>query len=79
MASVPNYMYASHGKDIYVNLYIQSKADIHADGNNVSIEQATDYPWDGNVSLIVNPKGSKEFTLKLRIVIKEAVAAQRYS
>lgn len=67
MASVPNYMYASQGKDIYVNLYIQGKADIHADGNNVSIEQATDYPWDGNVSLIVNPKGSKEFTLKLRI------------
>lgn len=34
----------------------------------ITLEQKTDYPWDGNVALTVAKlKGKKEFTLKLRI------------
>ncbi len=29
--------------------------------------QKTDYPWDGKVSIIVNPRENKEFTLYVRV------------
>lgn len=44
MASVPFYMYATQGNDIYVNLYIQSKAELNTETNNVKLEQITTYP-----------------------------------
>ena len=62
IASVPGYMYAQQGKDIYVNLYAQGKARI----GNIELEQTTEYPWDGNVSIKV-AKGSGRFAIKLRI------------
>lgn len=67
MASVPHYMYATQGNDIYVNLYIQSKADINTEHNNISLVQTTDYPWDGKISLILTPKTEQQFALRLRI------------
>jgi len=62
VASVPNYIYAAQGKDIYVNLYAQGKANI----GSVELEQTTDYPWDGKVRIRLN-KGGGKFSIKLRI------------
>ena len=62
VASVPGYIYATQGKDIFVNLYVQGKAKI----GNVELEQATDYPWNGKVRIRIN-KGSGKFAVKLRI------------
>ena len=67
MASVPNYIYATQGRDIYVNLYIQGTANIETSAGKVEIIQTTEYPWNGDVSLTVNPKKSSQFALKLRI------------
>jgi hypothetical protein len=62
VASVPGYMYAQQGRDIYVNLYAQGKAKI----GKVELEQTTDYPWDGKISIKV-AKGAGKFAIKLRI------------
>ena len=62
VASVPGYIYATQGKDIFVNLYAQGKARV----GNVELEQTTDYPWDGKISIRVN-KGNGKFAIKLRI------------
>ena len=62
IASVPNYIYATQGRDIYVNLYVQGKADM----NGVELEQTTDYPWDGKIRIKIN-KGSGRFAIKLRL------------
>ena len=67
MASVPFYMYATQSNDIYVNLYIQSKAELNTETNNVKLEQITTYPWDGKVSISVNPEKEQEFALRVRI------------
>lgn len=67
MASIPNYMYATQADDILVNLYIQSDADIDTENNKVKITQTTEYPWQGNVKLAVNPEKEGEFALRLRI------------
>lgn len=62
VASVPGYIYACQGKDIFVNLYAQGKAKI----GNIELEQTTDYPWDGKI-LIKMAKGNGKFAIKLRI------------
>lgn len=67
MASVPQYMYATQGDDILVNLYIQSNADIETENNKVKINQTTEYPWQGNVKIEVNPEQTGKFALRLRI------------
>ncbi len=67
MASVPQYMYATQGDDVLVNLYIQSSADIDTDNNNIKLRQTTEYPWNGNVTMTVDPEKEGEFALRLRI------------
>ena len=62
VASVPGYIYAKQGKDIFVNLYAQGKVQI----GNIVLEQATEYPWDGKIRIKV-AKGSGKFAIKLRI------------
>lgn len=64
MASVSQYQYAVQGSKVFVNLYIQGKAQISP---KLEIEQTTRYPWDGDVVLTINPKKSSKFTLNLRI------------
>ena len=62
IASVPGYIYAQQGKDIFVNLYAQGSATI----GNVELEQTTEYPWDGKIRIRIN-KGGGKFAIKLRI------------
>ena len=68
IASVPNYAYATQQNDIYVNLYIQGKADMRlADSTRVTLEQTTGYPWNGKVAITVTPDKEGEFAIRLRI------------
>ena len=62
VASIPGYIYAQQGKDIFVNLYAQGKAKI----GKIELEQTTDYPWDGKIRIKV-AKDSGKFAIKLRI------------
>ena len=62
VASIPGYIYAQQGKDIFVNLYAQGTAKI----GNVELEQTTDYPWDGKMRITVK-KGSGKYAINLRI------------
>ena len=67
MASVPHYMYATQKNDVFVNLYVQSTAEIETQKNQLEIRQETDYPWDGKISLTIEPKKKQTFALRLRI------------
>ena len=67
MASVPNYMYAIQGDDIYVNLYIQSHARLRTATNQVEVEQTTGYPWEGKVTFRFNVAHEGRLALRLRI------------
>ena len=67
MASVPNYMYATQGKDVFVNLYIQSTAHLSTSQNKIEIRQTTDYPWDGKIRMTVHPEKKQTFALRCRI------------
>ncbi|MGA8264414.1 MAG: hypothetical protein WB779_08245, partial [Ignavibacteriaceae bacterium] len=53
---VPGYAYATGNKGIYINLFIQNSAEINYQGKQVQIIQTTNYPWEGNVNLEINPE-----------------------
>jgi DUF1680 family protein len=65
--SVPGYIYASTDDRIYVNLYADNTANIDLDGKKVEMIQQTNYPWDGQVKLVINPEASTRFWLYLRV------------
>ncbi|WP_100407316.1 glycoside hydrolase family 127 protein [Bacillus solitudinis] len=67
VASLNHYIYAQENNELYVHLYIGSNGSFSIDGQAVSIQQTTNYPWDGTVDLTVTPDESKEFTIALRI------------
>ncbi|MCE4566620.1 glycoside hydrolase family 127 protein [Maribellus sp. CM-23] len=67
MPAVAGYIYAHKGNDLYVNLYVQSSANVKLDNVSTEITQTTDYPWEGNVKLDVSPEKEAEFSVKLRI------------
>ena len=67
MSSIPGYLYATRGDEIYVNLYMTNKANLKSGKNTVRIEQQTEYPWKGNIRTVVSPSRSSELTVNLRI------------
>ena len=67
MPSIPGYVYAKNNNELYVNLFMSNEADISLPAGNVSITQQTQYPWNGNVTIVVNPQQTSLFTLRVRI------------
>jgi DUF1680 family protein len=68
IASVAGYAYAAVGRDLYVNLYAGSRADVEVGGGEVQLRQETRYPWDGTIKITLDPDGGpRRFTLNLRI------------
>jgi len=67
LASLGDYVYATQGDKLFVNLYAQGEATATISGNKVKLEQTTEYPWDGKIKLRVSPEKSATFTLSLRI------------
>ncbi|WP_028910293.1 glycoside hydrolase family 127 protein [Prevotella sp. AGR2160] len=65
--SLPGYLYAVRDKDIYVNLFAASKATVNVDGKPVEIEQRTNYPWDGSISIRITKAPVKDAGLLIRI------------
>ncbi len=67
LASLGDYIYAQDQDGIYVNLFVGGKAHIQLNGQRVLVTQETEYPWDGHISIQVQPERPADFTLFLRI------------
>jgi uncharacterized protein len=67
MAELPGLIYAQDHDRVYVNLFIGSDAHLEVAGVPVRIRQATDYPWDGRITIHVDPARPVRMTLSLRI------------
>lgn len=63
----PGYMYAYTDDSIFLTLYAGSSTSVPVKGTRVGLEQTTDYPFSGEVSLKLNPEKACRFALKLRI------------
>ena len=65
--SLPGYFYGVSRDGVYVNLYHNSELDWRLDnGTGLKITQVTNYPWSGDVKLIVNPAHRADFSLYIR-------------
>ena len=70
LPSLPGYIYATRGDEVYVNLYVSNEAEIMlTDGRGITIVQETNYPWEGAVRISIDPMKNKLFfmVLKLRV------------
>jgi DUF1680 family protein len=67
-AAIPGYLYSTSPAGVYVHLYHSSTLDWRLeDGTGLKLVQQTKYPWDGDITLKINPAKATTFTLYLRI------------
>jgi DUF1680 family protein len=67
LPSLPGYVYARKGRDIYVNLFINSTASIDVEKQKVKIVQTNNYPWDGDLRFNIEPISATDFALRIRV------------
>ena len=65
--SVPGYVYAVDGRDLYVNLYMSNTMTHDIAGREVQLSQQTSYPWSGDIKVRIDKNDAGQFALKLRI------------
>ena len=79
--SFPGYMYAVKDSKLYVNLFAGNTATIQVGGKDVVLEQQTNYPWDGDITIKVGKTKAKTFDMLIRIpewVDKQPVPSDLY-
>ena len=69
IASMGQYFYAVKGDRIYVNLYGANTGELSVKDKKVTLEQRGAYPWDGKVSIVIDPGEAGVFELALRIPV----------
>jgi len=67
LASLGGYIYSQGRGEARVNLYVTGQGELDVDGQRVVLRQKTTYPWDGNVTLTVEPAAPATFAVALRI------------
>ncbi len=80
--SMPGYVYGVRDNNLYVNLFAANTATIQVNGKDVTLEETTNYPWDGGISIKVLKNKAKAFNMLIRIpgwVLNEVVLSDLYS
>lgn len=68
IAEVSDYMYSVGSEGLYLNLFGGNRlATKLSDGSAVELDQRTDYPWDGKITVTIGKAPAREFALFLRI------------
>jgi uncharacterized protein len=67
IGSLGAYVYSRTDTELVVDQYVGGSARFEVGGTAVTVRQRSDYPWDGRVSLTVQPAGEVDFDLLLRI------------
>ena len=67
ISTVGSYIFATSEECVYVNLYVSSEATVAVAGAKLQLSLATDYPWNGDVSLTVWTETPVRATVRLRL------------
>jgi DUF1680 family protein len=67
LPSLGQYIYSTSADGLWVNLFIAGQAKTEVGSNKVTLQQTTSFPWDGNVTIAVQPATPAEFTLHVRL------------
>src|SRR4029078_9276287 len=72
LLSMPSWMYSKAPDGIYVNLFVGSTVTLdNIVGVDVRMVQQTNYPWDGKVTITVNPTSAKRFAMRIRVPTRD--------
>lgn len=77
LIAVKDLMYSLNQKRdvLYVNHFVAGRGTIdRVAGTNLTIRQETEYPWNGKVTLTLDPRIPTSFTVKVRIPSRAASA-----
>ena len=78
MLMLPTWAYSKAADEVYVNLFVGSRVNLgEVAGTELEIVQETNYPWDGRVTLTVNPKTSKSFAVRIRVPTRDVSSLYR--
>ena len=80
--SMPSYIYGVRDNDLYVNLFAANTATLALGGKSVTIQQETNYPWEGDIAIKVIQNKAKAFNMMIRIpgwVQSKVVPSDLYS
>lgn len=67
LTALGDYVYSVHGNTLYAHLYIGGEMKTVVGNQQVSIVQETNYPWDGEIKLVIQEQVDHAFGLALRI------------
>lgn len=67
LTSIGQYAYSVAGNSLCVHLFAQGSLNLDLQGVKVEIGQMTDYPFDGEVTLTLEPEEAHRFQLFIRI------------
>ena len=67
LTSLGRYVYAQRDNELVVHLFVAGSGAFDVDGQTVTVEQRTEYPWDGTVELVMRVDRPVTFTLATRI------------
>ena len=58
---IPTWTYVKDSTGLYVNMFVGSRIHVgQVAGTDVEVVQKTDYPWNGAVSITVNPEAGQD-------------------
>lgn len=80
--SVPGYVYAVKDDNLYVNLFTSNTSTLNVLGKKVTLEQSTEYPWNGDIAIKVVANSAGNFRMLVRIpgwVRNEVVPSDLYT
>ena len=80
--SMPGYVYGVRDNNLYVNLFAANTATIQVNGKPVTLEETTEYPWNGDIAIKVVQNKAKAFQMMIRIpgwVQNQVVPSDLYS
>ena len=66
IGSIGKYIYSFTDTQVYIHQYISSEAEFTIEGETISLQQNTEYPWNGRIQISLKMQHPKHFTLLLR-------------
>ncbi|PWS29565.1 ATP-binding protein [Pedobacter yonginense] len=68
IAEVSDYAYSTSEKGLWFNLYGGNTLNTQlADGSKISLEEITNYPWDGSIKIYIKSTANKAYSMFFRI------------
>ena len=64
--SLPQYIYAVKDNSLYINLFNSNTVNVQVGKKKVTLQQETNYPWDGDITLNI-AGGAGKYALNIRI------------